>query len=100
MNTITLNKTGNSNSHTGMLFVLFLQVNHTVNDIAKLYTIPDDVVKKLFAIKGLPKLFTTNAKTFAEYGVLVRGPAIELIDYLKKADYNRPVIRYVLCILY
>lgn len=71
-------------------------VNHTVNDIAKIYTIPDAVVNKLFAFQGLPKLFTTNAKTFAEHSVLIRGPAIELIDCLKKADYNRPVIRYVL----
>lgn len=84
-----------------MLFiVLFLQVNHTVNDIAKLYTIPDDVVSKLFSFQGLPRIFTKNSKTFAEHNVLIRAPAVELIDYMKKADYNRPVIRYVLCILY
>lgn len=71
-------------------------VNHTANDIAKLYTIPDDLVKKLFSFRGLPTDFTKYAKIFAEHNILIRNPAIELIDYMKKADYNRPVIRYVL----
>lgn len=71
-------------------------VNHTANDIAKIYNIPDDLVKKLFSFKGLPTDFTKYAKTFAEHNVLIRSPAIELIDYMKKADYNRPVIRYML----
>lgn len=71
-------------------------LNHTKNDIAKIYNIPDELVKKLFSFKGLPTDFTKYAKTFAEHNVLIRSPAIELIDYMKKADYNRPVIRYML----
>lgn len=38
-------------------------------------------------------------KTFNEACVMVRQPALELISYLKKADYSKPALRYLLCIL-
>ena len=75
-------------------------MNHTVDDIAKFYTIPDDLVNKLFSFRGVPTEFTKNAKTFGEHNIQIRSPAIEIIDYMKKTDYNKPVIRYMLCILY
>lgn len=30
---------------------------------------------------------------------MVRQPAVEVISYLKKADYSKPALRYLFCIL-
>jgi len=40
-----------------------------------------------------------QVKTFNEGCVMVRPPALELISYLKKADYSNPPLRCILCIL-
>jgi hypothetical protein len=31
---------------------------------------------------------------------MVRDPALEILHYLRTADYTRPAIRYVICILF
>lgn len=40
-----------------------------------------------------------QVKTFNEGCVMVRPPALELISYLKRVDYSKPPLRYILCIL-
>jgi small subunit ribosomal protein S29 len=38
-------------------------------------------------------------KTFNEGCVMVRPPALEVISYLKRADYSKPALRFLFCIL-
>lgn len=49
---------------------------------------------------GLPKPFIEQTKMFAETTLMVRNPALEIINNLKLADYRKPAIRYLLCILF
>ena len=39
----------------------------------------------------------TMTTTLNELCLMVRKPSLEIIRYLKEADYNEPVLRYVLC---
>lgn len=48
---------------------------------------------------GLPKPFTEQTKMFAETALMVRNPALEIINNLKLTDYQKPALRYLLCIL-
>lgn len=75
-------------------------VNHSVDHIARLYTIPTDIQQQLFQYGGFPGGYVKQATTFQEYAIMVRHPAVEIISYLSQADYKRPVNKYVLCILF
>lgn len=70
--------------------------NHTEKHIGRYYTVNPEVTKQLFSNRGLPKKFVTQTKTFNETCIMIRQPAIELINYLNNTDYNKPVNRYVL----
>ncbi|TMW49974.1 hypothetical protein DOY81_004965 [Sarcophaga bullata] len=63
---------------------------------AKFYTIPADVKKQIFGGGGLPKKYEQQLKTFTESTLMVRQPALELINYIKNTDFAKPVVRYVL----
>ncbi|KAG1973910.1 28S ribosomal protein S29, mitochondrial [Pimephales promelas] len=69
---------------------------HSERHTGQYYTIPPAHIQKLFP-HGLPPRFQLQVKTFNEGCVMVRPPALELISYLKKADYSNPPLR---CILY
>jgi len=49
---------------------------------------------------GLPKPFVEQTKMFAETSLMVRKPALEIINNLKLADYQKPAVRYLLCMLF
>lgn len=68
---------------------------HKTDQIGLYYTISEDE-RKIFSHGGFPKPFKDNVKTFTESCVMIREPALEIINYMKRADYNRPTIRYVL----
>ncbi|XP_050070292.1 28S ribosomal protein S29, mitochondrial [Anopheles maculipalpis] len=70
--------------------------NHSRTTIGRFYTIPVDVRKKVFGHGGLPKSFEKQVKTFNECSLMVRQPAVEIIEYIKRTDFNRPVNRFVL----
>lgn len=76
-----------------------LQLNHNESHAARYYTVPRDVAKQLFVNGTLPYLYEKQVKTFQETCIMVRSPALEIMDYLRAADYSGPAIRYVLCIL-
>jgi len=48
---------------------------------------------------GLPKPFVEQSKIFAETTLMVRQPALDIINNLKSTDFRKPAIRYLLCIL-
>lgn len=68
---------------------------HSETHTGQYYTLPPTHIQKLFP-HGLPPRFQMQVKTFNEGCVMVRPTALELISYLKKADYNKPSLRYVL----
>ncbi|XP_039623250.1 28S ribosomal protein S29, mitochondrial [Polypterus senegalus] len=69
--------------------------NHGEQQIGQFYTIPDNEVKSVFP-HGLPYRFQQQIKTFNETSVMVRHPAVEVIGYMKKANYSHPCVRYIL----
>ncbi|XP_076135642.1 small ribosomal subunit protein mS29 [Alosa pseudoharengus] len=68
---------------------------HAEVHMSQYYTLPPGHVRTLFP-HGLPYRFQLQMKTFNEGCVMVRQPALELISHLKKADYSKPAVRYVL----
>lgn len=81
----------------GLIF--FLQLNHTQNNLAQFYKLDEAVCKNVFTHGGLPTSFVKQTQTFTETCVMVREPALEIIDLIKKSDLSKPVNRFVLCIL-
>ncbi|KAJ2940703.1 hypothetical protein O0L34_g14813 [Tuta absoluta] len=69
---------------------------HDANQVGLFYTMKPEVCKQLFAHGGLPKSFMKQTKTFTETAVMVREPALDLLDCIKATDFEQPVIRYVL----
>ena len=61
------------------------------------YTIPSDTASLLFVLGGFDKEQQLMLKTFRETSIMVRKPALEIINYLNKTDFNKPPNRYVLC---
>ncbi|XP_028985836.1 28S ribosomal protein S29, mitochondrial [Betta splendens] len=68
--------------------------DQTERNIGQYYTIPSAHVHKLFP-NGLPWRYEQQVKTFNEACVMVRQPTLEVISYLKKADYSKPALRYI-----
>ncbi|KAJ0182795.1 hypothetical protein K1T71_002164 [Dendrolimus kikuchii] len=69
---------------------------HNENQIGMFYTIDANLGKQLFTTGGLPKSFMKQTKTFTETAVMVRRPALDLMECIKASDMNKPVVRYVL----
>lgn len=70
--------------------------NHTADHIGKYYTIDNEAKQALFKYGGITKTYEKQIKTFNETCLMVRSPAIEIINYIKNTDFSRPVNRYVL----
>lgn len=71
--------------------------NHGPDHLGQFYTVPPDVYDKLFQL-GEQNTHHEELFTYMrECCLMVRPPALEIIDYLKQADYSRPANRYILC---
>ncbi|XP_070690727.1 small ribosomal subunit protein mS29 [Pempheris klunzingeri] len=62
--------------------------------IGQYYTLPSKHIRSLFP-HGLPRRYQQQVKTFNEASMMVRQPALEVISYLKKTDFNKPPVRYL-----
>lgn len=69
--------------------------NHTEEHIGRFYTVDPKVRKTTLHKTTMPKKFYEDVKTFAEMSIMVRAPAVEVIGYLNKTDYSKPVNRFV-----
>lgn len=69
---------------------------HTQEHAGLYYTIPTNIKKQIFTYGGLPKSFEKQIKTFAETSLMIREPAIEIINYIKQTDLSKPVNRFIL----
>lgn len=70
--------------------------NHDVHHIGKFYRIPEETKSKIFKHGGLPQYFEKQVKTFGETCLMIRKPAVDIINYMKITGYSKPVNRYVL----
>ncbi|CRL04070.1 CLUMA_CG017183, isoform A [Clunio marinus] len=70
--------------------------NHTTDHIGKFYRIDEKTKKTVFRYGGITKTYEKQIQTFNEPCVMVRNPAVEIIDYMKNTDFNKPIVRYVL----
>uniref|UniRef100_A0A8C5KAV9 Small ribosomal subunit protein mS29 n=1 Tax=Jaculus jaculus TaxID=51337 RepID=A0A8C5KAV9_JACJA len=59
------------------------------------YSIPLQDLKTIFP-HGLPPRFAMQVKTFGEACLMVRKPALELLQYLKNTNFTHPAVRYLL----
>ncbi|KAK6630123.1 hypothetical protein RUM44_005674 [Polyplax serrata] len=72
------------------------QVHHTKNDVGLFYT-PSKELWFDVLFKGLFKYnYREECTTFQEVPVLIREPALEIMNYLKNADYSAPINKYLL----
>lgn len=69
---------------------------HTNDHLAKFYEIDRETKQKIFRLGGITKSYEKQIKTFGESCVMVRKPAIDVINYIKNTDFTKPVVRYVL----
>lgn len=70
--------------------------NHTSNHIGHFYSLSKDDKRQIFQYGGLPKTFQIQAKTFNETCLMVRQPSVDIIECLKRLDYTKPPVRFVL----
>uniref|UniRef100_A0A8C7C7Q1 Small ribosomal subunit protein mS29 n=1 Tax=Oncorhynchus kisutch TaxID=8019 RepID=A0A8C7C7Q1_ONCKI len=63
--------------------------------LGQYYTVPPSHFHTVFP-HGLPPRYQQQVKSFNEGCVMVRQPALELISHLKRADYSKPTLRYLL----
>lgn len=70
--------------------------NHTPAHIGKYYQIDPEVKQKLFKTGGITKSYEKQIKTFNESCLMIRSPAVEIMNYIKNTDFSKPVNRYVL----
>lgn len=68
---------------------------HTEAHLNRFYTIDPSLRKTIFHKASMPLEFFEHLKTFGEMSLMIREPAVEVIGYLNKTDYKKPVNRYV-----
>lgn len=71
---------------------------HSAVHLNRYYTIPYNEIDTIFA-QSIPGEYRKQNKTFQEMCILIRKPAIELINCLSQTDYTKPINKYVICIL-
>lgn len=70
--------------------------NHSLDHVGKFYEIDGDSKKKIFRFGGFPKSYDKQIKTFNEATLMIRKPAVEIMNYIRNTDFTKPINRYVL----
>lgn len=72
--------------------------NHTRDHLYRFYRVEDSINDRLFKYS---QIFGPQSremfKIFDETAFMIREPALEVIDYIRRTNYEKPVVRYVLC---
>lgn len=69
---------------------------HTQDHLGLWYTLQPDAVKQLFGHGGIPMQYVTQCKTFAETCLMIRKPALTVIDYIKRTNLSLPPNKFIL----
>lgn len=70
---------------------------HSEQQIGRFYTVPQDVFDGLFQLAGFTAKQRKMLTNVGENSIMVRKPALEIIDFLKRTDFSKPVNRFVIC---
>ncbi|XP_064114957.1 small ribosomal subunit protein mS29-like [Macrobrachium nipponense] len=68
---------------------------HTKDHLGLWYTIEPEVVKRLFGVGGLPKQYVKLCDTFRETSIMVRNPALTVIDLVKRSNLSMPPNKFL-----
>lgn len=70
-------------------------LHHTIKDEGLFYTIPKEEVKTVFPA-GYSTRWERLIKPFNEAAMMVRRPALEVIDYIRQTNFDQLAIKYVI----
>lgn len=70
--------------------------NHSIEHVGRFYKIDEEVKKKIFRYGGLTKSYEKQHKTFGESCLMIRKPALDIMNYIRNTDFTKPAVRYVL----
>lgn len=69
---------------------------HSFDHEGQFYTIPKKDVQKIFMLNWMSPHEKNMNKMFQEFSILIRRPALEVMDILKRLNYNYPLTRFLL----
>lgn len=70
-------------------------LNHTSSHVGQFYSIPMKDVQTVFPI-GYSARWHKLLRPLQEASIMVRKPAVEIMDYLSQTDYSNPPVKYVM----
>uniref|UniRef100_H2YCC1 Small ribosomal subunit protein mS29 n=1 Tax=Ciona savignyi TaxID=51511 RepID=H2YCC1_CIOSA len=72
--------------------------NHSLSDVGLMYELNEEDQSQtvLKYNPGFTKRFISEADALNKFCIMVRKPGLEVVNYLKHADYSAPVNRYLL----
>lgn len=70
---------------------------HGEEHVGRYYAVPPDVIDGFFQFGGYTEKQRAMMSLLGDHSIMVRKPALEIIDFLKKTDFSRPVNRFVIC---
>lgn len=69
---------------------------HIKDQVGQFYTISHEVRNNLFRHGGLTKSFDIYTKPFNETCIMIRKPAVDIINCINNIDLSKPAVRFVL----
>lgn len=72
-------------------------LKHEMHHVGKFYTLNNADISKIDPFQeSLSKEFYAESKAFQETNLMIRKPAVEIINYLKNLDLTKPAVRFIL----
>lgn len=71
--------------------------NHTEEHLGLYYRIPDEVFDRIFKLAGFLDAQNRFMSVVKDRSIMIRKPALDIISYLKRTDFSKPVNKYVIC---
>lgn len=81
-------------------FSFLFQSLHTKDHLGLWYKIEPEVLKQLYSLGGIPRKYAVQCTTFNETCLMVREPAVTVIDLIKRSNLSLPPNKFMLCILF
>nr|XP_027219166.1 28S ribosomal protein S29, mitochondrial-like [Penaeus vannamei] len=69
---------------------------HTKDHLGLWYKIEPEVLKQLYSLGGIPRKYAVQCTTFNETCLMVREPAVTVIDLIKRSNLSLPPNKFML----
>ncbi|XP_042872487.1 28S ribosomal protein S29, mitochondrial-like [Penaeus japonicus] len=69
---------------------------HTKDHLGLWYRLNPEVLKQLYSLGGIPKKYVVQSTTFNETCLMVREPALTVIDLIKRSNLSLPPNKFML----